>query len=362
MFSFYNGYTPVVQVKNTLFAGANTEQGFKSSYPAIANERTLERVYVIKGGSGSGKSTLMKKTASAAEKKGFTCQYYLCGSDPQSLDAVVIDGRIAILDGTAPHVRDMIYPGAASTLVDVSKFWTPAILEEKRDEIVSLLDEKAAAYDGAYEFLRCAGCVCRSILSLSEACFLREKAAGFIARFISRLPKPKGTSPIRTDYYSHGITMRGLYSTAPMHESTEITFAVEDYACTAPHFLTQLAEALTNAGYSIITTTLPIAGIITGIKIPEANAAVTTSAPTESDARIAMPRFTSREEYAKNRGQMKLEGAIYDSAVGEACCYLTRAAECHFAVEEIYKSAMDFDSLEKYGNSVRDDILTRLKK
>ncbi len=360
MFSFYNGYTPVSESKPTLFAGANTESGFKSSYQTIANERNLERVYVIKGGSGSGKSTLMKKAAAAAEKKGHTCHYYLCGSDPYSLDAVVIDNRIAILDGTAPHVRDMIYPGAASTLVDVSKFWDPAILEEKRGEIVALLDEKSAAYIGAYEFFRCAGCVCRSILSLSEACYLREKADGYIKRFISRLPKPTEPTPTRVDYYSHGITMRGLYRTEPAH--AEITFTVEDYACTAPHFLTQLAEALTNSGYSITTTTLPIAGIITSIQIPEANAAVTTYSPQEADVRIAMPRFTSREDYSKNRGRMKLEGAIYDSAVGEACTYLARAAENHFAVEEIYKSAMDFDSLEKYGNSVRDDILARLKK
>ncbi len=360
MFSFYNGYTPVNESRLTLFAGANTESSFKSSYPTIANERNLERVYVIKGGSGSGKSTLMKKAAAAAEKKGHTCAYYLCGSDPYSLDAVVIDNRIAILDGTAPHVRDMTYPGAASTLVDVSKFWNPAILEEKREEIVSLLDEKSAAYTGAYEFLRCAGSVCRSLLHLSETCFLREKAAGFITRFISRLPKPAEPTPTRTDYYSHGITMRGLYRTDPA--PAETTFAVEDYACTAPHFLAQLAKALTDSGYSIITTTLPIAGIITSIQIPEAKVTVTTSAPRESDARIAMPRFTSRENYTKNRGQMKLEGAIYDSAISEACTYLARAAETHFAVEEIYKSAMDFDSLEKYGNTVRDDILTRLKK
>ncbi len=361
MFSFYNNYTLLNDSAHTLFAGANTEQGFQSSYHIIADERKLERVYVIKGGSGSGKSTLMKKAASAAQKKGYSCACYLCGSDPDSLDAVVIDDRIAILDGTAPHVRDMIYPGAASTLVDVSKFWNPAPLEEHRQELTDILDEKSAAYDEAYNFLCCAGSVCRSILHNSNCIYLREKADGFIGRLISRLPKPAKTAyGSKVTLYSHGITMRGLYSTKP--RTAELTFAVEDYAVTAPHFLSHLAESLVKNRYSITVTTLPIAGIITRIFVPEAGVLFTTASPRETDSRIAMPRFTDREVFAEKRGQIKFEGEIYDSAINEACAYLSQAARCHFAVEEIYKSAMDFAALDKYGNSVRDDILARLKK
>ncbi|MBQ8334426.1 MAG: hypothetical protein IJX93_11715, partial [Clostridia bacterium] len=155
MKSIYDNWL-AVETGADYFAGANTPSGFQSSYDTIADESRLDRVYIIKGGSGTGKSTLMRKIGSAAEKRGTECRYYLCGSDPDSLDCVVIGGRIAVLDGTAPHVREMKVPGASSAIIDVSKFWDPAALEPHRHELEERAALKSAAYASCYRWLAAA--------------------------------------------------------------------------------------------------------------------------------------------------------------------------------------------------------------
>jgi ABC-type cobalamin/Fe3+-siderophores transport system ATPase subunit len=150
MKSVFDGYVSTQGFENddVFFAGANTDAGFRSSYAAIAAEESLERLYIIKGSAGCGKSTLMKKIAREAECEGHSVRYYLCGSDAESLDSVVIDGRIAVLDGTPPHSVDMIFPGAKSELVDLSRFLDTAALEREREAIVHHTTAKRRSMSG----------------------------------------------------------------------------------------------------------------------------------------------------------------------------------------------------------------------
>jgi len=153
----FEGYTELsTKGHETYFAGANTADGFKGCYDDIADENVLERLYIIKGGSGSGKSTLMKKIAGDAEDRGIHVVYYSCGSDPYSIDCIIVDGRIGVLDGTFPHVRDMKYPGATSELIDVSCFWDSTVLENACKEVVEHSVKKKECYASCYRMLSAA--------------------------------------------------------------------------------------------------------------------------------------------------------------------------------------------------------------
>ena len=124
----------------TYFAGANTKRGFVSAYPAFIDETVLTRVYVLKGGSGTGKSSLMKKCAERAVANGSSVTMLLCSSDPSSADAVILKGEhgaAAILDGTAPHITDPLFPGAVSEIVNLGEFWRPDALRNARCEITA---------------------------------------------------------------------------------------------------------------------------------------------------------------------------------------------------------------------------------
>ncbi|EOD00458.1 ATPase [Caldisalinibacter kiritimatiensis] len=87
-----------------VFPGGNTSRGFFSYYDYIIEE-DANRIFVIKGGPGTGKSSLMKKVAKVMLEKGYDIEYHHCSSDNDSIDGIVIPKlRVAMIDGTAPHV------------------------------------------------------------------------------------------------------------------------------------------------------------------------------------------------------------------------------------------------------------------
>ena len=127
--------------EKTYFAGANSGVGFVNLFGDFYEESSLDRLYIIKGGPGTGKSTFMRILAERAADAGAGAEYFLCGSDPSSLDAVVLSGggkRIAVIDGTSPHAYDAKYPGAVSAVLDFGSFWDKGILESERGRIISL--------------------------------------------------------------------------------------------------------------------------------------------------------------------------------------------------------------------------------
>ena len=341
------------------FAGANTEAGFRGSYGELADEDRLERLYVIKGGPGTGKSTLMKQAAGEAERAGCSVVRYLCGSDPESLDAVVFDGRIALADGTAPHPLEMRYPGASSSLVDLSRFWDERILSRESGEIRRLTEGKREAYREAYRYLSAAGRMEEELVSLAGACYDGDKAAAFAGRLVRRLRKEgkigrNGVGALRR--YSHAVTMRGLWQTDAVTVGTGEHYVIEDAMGIARLFMPRLAETLTEAGAEPVCGILPVGGGIAGIRAGNCSFAVGRA--VEGEIPIRMTRFVRPGE--GGRGRMRLTERIGAELMTAASDALSRAADCHFTLEEIYGSAMDYDRMAAYRREVTEQILDRL--
>ncbi len=363
MKSIYGGYTRVDTDGIAYFAGANTANGFEGLYSRIADERRMERVYIIKGGPGTGKSTLIRKVIDAAAKEGIAAERYFCGSDPESLDGAVLDGRIVLLDGTAPHVRDMSYPGVSSSLIDVSKFWDSGVLENARDEIIARCTAKSACWDSAYRWMRAADTVDGERLCHAEQCFDREKAAAYIGRFRKHLGKPETNESGHTEIrYTRAVTMRGRFYLPTFEHLAETVYAVSDmYGCAA-WFMELLAGSLASAGYDTVVSRLPVTGQVDGIFLPSRKLAVVTANPEPDHRMIHMTRFVNEEIPEGVRGQMRLAAKVEESCLTEALACLSRAADEHFALEEIYRRAMDFSALGRYTKKVCAEILERLKK
>ena len=121
------------------FAAANSADGFVCWFDRIFTPDTIDRCFIIKGGSGTGKSTFMKRLAAEGEKRGYEAEYYYCSSDPTSLDGLILIRKTmggeglrtaAVIDGTAPHTRDPILPGAAEEIINLGDFWDEGMLEK----------------------------------------------------------------------------------------------------------------------------------------------------------------------------------------------------------------------------------------
>ncbi len=361
MKSVFGGYVSASGIGrgDVYFAGANTGDGFRSSYCEIAREERLERLYIIKGSAGCGKSTLMKKVAASAESEGHGVKYYLCGSDAGSLDCVVIDERIALLDGTPPHSVDMLFPGAKSEIVDLSQFLDTPALEGEREAIVHHTDCKRGAYTAAYRYLTAAERVEDGIISLARTLFDSDKARAFAERFVRKLtPRKAGRGDV-SHRYSHAVTMRGLSRAESARDGWQ-TYTVRDSMRCAPLLMEILADTFAGAGCDVTLLHLPISNHVAGIELPCERISIVTHEVDGADGVINTARFVRDEVKASVRGEIRLAASVETSCMEAATECLAEAASHHFALEEIYSSAMDFKGADEVSDALCRDIMCRL--
>ena len=141
-----------------IFPGGNTPQGFYSYYNDILPQRKAEKIFCIKGGPGTGKSTLMKEVGNHFAEQGEDVDFLWCSSDPDSLDGIVLKKRrIALLDGTAPHVVDPQNPGAVDEILNLGEYWVSDEIRAQRGSVISCNERTSAMFQMVYGYLASAG-------------------------------------------------------------------------------------------------------------------------------------------------------------------------------------------------------------
>lgn len=361
MIGIYDGYGKIDNNKITYFAGANTGDGFVGSYADIANENKLERVYIIKGGPGSGKSTMMCNLAKTAENSGYPVEYYLCGSDPYSLDCVVIDNKITVLDGTFPHVKDMKYPGAKSTIVDLTKCWSDSVLEARNEEIINLAAGKSVVYASAYRYLKAADQIELDSCGIREKLFDSNKANAFATRFTKKLHKPYHSTGEIKHRYTSGITMRGAVRVQTLSDLAKTRYFVKDSFGTSADLMKLIYEKLKFSGYSLTVGHIPLVNTISEIYIEDASVTISALDLRDDSKIINAERFIFKDLLPKFKGNLKLSAKCREECVNAAKISLKSAAEYHFALEKIYVTSMDFEKLDAITTDLKKDILKRLR-
>lgn len=134
------------------FACANSCRGFVNQFPSVL--QGLERIFILKGGPGTGKSTLMRGIGEYFLNLGEGVEYIGCSSDTDSLDGVILrDRKVAVVDGTAPHVIEPDAPGALEEYVNLGIAWDSEKLIPYRKEILELKGQITREYQEIYRLL-----------------------------------------------------------------------------------------------------------------------------------------------------------------------------------------------------------------
>lgn len=137
-----------------VFPGCNTYKGFHSFYNYIISNDEANRIFCIKGGPGVGKSSFMKAIAKEFLNMGCDVELHHCSSDNNSLDGIVIkQAKVALLDGTAPHVVDPRNPGAVDEILNFGSFWNGEGFSLHRETIISLNKEIKEMFNSSYHCL-----------------------------------------------------------------------------------------------------------------------------------------------------------------------------------------------------------------
>ncbi len=344
----------------TYFAGANTAKGFVGAYPTLVQEGELDRLYILKGGSGTGKSTLIKACAARAHLSGAQVTMLLCSSDPTSADGVILTGkggrRIAVVDGTAPHTVDPVLPGAVGEIVPLGECWRTSVLTAARSEIEAHTGEKQAAYRLAYRYLAAYGEMAAASRSLLAGCILKDKMSAAVRRLTAGLLK--GTSYREEIRCTSAVSMQGLYRLPTFGELARRKISVLDAYGSADFFWDALRDAVSERRCTVYFAPAPgETDIPYEAYLPESGVAFCTAYDREEgDVAVNMQRFLDRRALSAVRGRLRFAARCREMLMEGALASLTRAREHHFALEEIYKTAMDFTAVGQIGDKIAGEI------
>lgn len=343
-------------MKEKYFAASNSKKGFVSYYGDAFG--SAERVYIIKGGPGTGKSYFMKQVASAAERSGYSVVYTYCSSDPESLDGILIDRRVALLDGTAPHAVEASLPGVRDELLDLGRFWRSDLLSKHFERVEALSKEKSLCYRRAYDCLAAAGDLSDAAERLIAPYVLSEKLNACVARILKALPDGKEYK--KTELATNSIGMRGERRFSTLEERANTVFFVNGMYGTAHIFLNAIIAEAERKKLSIRISRDPLMQ-----DRPDAvelcGELLFTSYKTEAVKALNMSRFLNMQGISEIKKEYKALKVAESAALECAKTALSGAAESHFALEDIYIACMDFEAKEKFTKCFIKELLLALK-
>ncbi|MBQ7338075.1 MAG: hypothetical protein IJW40_06435 [Clostridia bacterium] len=360
--------------RRAFFAASNSERGFISYYETLFRNQA-QLLYIIKGGPGTGKSRLMWDMVAAGESAGFAAELYFCSSDPTSLDAVILthaDGRSVIfLDGTAPHTMEACAPGVNEQLIDLGAFWSRDALLAHHDRIAALMEEKSARYTTAYRYLGAAGLCEKNIADAIAPALDRAALARLARRLVAgAMEKTAAAATLPPKCVcTNGLGMKGWAHLPTFETLAKRTCRLEschgvEYAVLAA----LLAEGRAKGARMTVSCHPVYPAYIDGIYFEDSRVAFLVDAPqdgtdaTEPEAAEQYRRLVKLRRLIKpalirgGRSALRAAKRQRDALVSAAEQALLHAATPHFALEEIYSGAMDFDAKETRSRALAHEV------
>lgn len=136
---------------------------------------------------------------------------------------------------------------------------------------------------------------------------------------------------------------------------------IEDAYETAPCLLTILAELCQAMQAPVLLSRHPINDRIVEIAIPALSLHLSIGDTGEgADKTICMQRFLQKDLLQSQKGAIRLTCRCMTELQSLAVEHFAVAGERHMALEEIYKSTMDFAKLRRDTTLLRKQILTEL--
>lgn len=352
------------------FLGANSPSGFYSLYPQLIPPESARAIYILKGGPGCGKSTLMRRVAEEMDRAGIEQEYILCSGDPESLDALLLPQlKIALVDGTAPHIVEPKYPGAVERYINLGECYDANALWERREELMASMTGYKGCYQRAYRCLEASAEIFEDIRATLLTKQLSDKLAKRAGGILSReLRKKKGVEAGRVKQRFLGaVTHKGLmclYDTA-LTQCPRIYELSDSYGL-AHELLVHLLAGATTGGWDVVACPDPMAPErLSHLLVPEKGIAFLTtgpglSLPKKPYRRVRLDAAVEENLLRRSRPQIRFAKKVSSALMEEAISCLDQAKCRHDALENIYNPYVDFQQVEETAKKVADEILAMI--
>jgi len=352
------------------FACANSCRGFINYFPSVL--RNMDRIFILKGGPGTGKSTLMKRIGWYFSEQGEPIEYIYCSSDSSSLDGIILrEKRIAVVDGTAPHVIEPTAPGACEEYVNLGVCWDREKLVPYREEILDLQGKIKKEFKEIY-----------SILAESKKIYDRwsgiyrenrdeeklEQVAESVQREIFRDLVPTGRTGMVTDRFFAALTPEGMvHYIENLTEGVGVRYFLKGAPGTGK---SELMKALLDAAekHGVVAEVYHScldADQIGLLVLRELDVCIFDAMPPwevfpSREGDIMVDLYTSviaSPTEDENQATLSLLLREYEDCMRDAGSHLARVHHLHDALEEYYIHAVNFNEIEQ----LTEDIITKIE-
>ncbi len=353
------------------FPGSNSPFGFYSYYDHIAGNRAL-RLFIFKGGPGVGKSSFMRYIGENFRNEGWEVEYHYCSSDHNSLDALVIpSARITFMDGTPPHNRDPVYPGALEEIINLGEYWDEHELIKYRDNIINLSRDIKNCFDLGYRLLFEAYGSYMQIKELLETkkpprdCFyLTKLVEGYFNKKSFVIPYKYEPRSL----FASAITPQGISHVIDsiVHPSLNV-YVIKGRECGifVKSGLNKIAQMAWERGYFVEKYHCPFdPEHLDGLIVPDLQIALFNGTSPYHDERFDLPGYNLFEVEINNNSCTPREKNYINDAyrrmdllINQAVEHFKMAKNNHDTLEEYYVNAMDYRRLE----FKREEIYQKVK-
>ena len=335
------------------FAAANGYDGFRSYFNEIFSPTDFERLYILKGGPGTGKSNFMKRIYEHFLNLGYECDAIFCSSDRHSFDGVIIygnNGKVGVLDGTAPHEVDARMPGAVDEIINLGVAWDSKGLFDRRYDIEVLVAEKKRRYENAYFFMRLAGDFYKKKKSRDTIADASDIYSNEIAKYTKTLMKNSGR--INKKYLLSCFSKDGYIS--DLAHSFRCQNRVSVYSEKGDEFayFDALVSVLRENGSDVIRFPSPLSDSLTdAVFIKESDTLIFMDRNKKVSADIVLSASKNDDSFSSFCAEQN--ALLLEKAKGE----FAAASESHFLLEKIYISHMNFDVID----TICKDIILKIE-
>ena len=354
------------------FLGANTPTGFCGYMPQSYDARAGWRVYIIKAGPGTGKSTFMRHILQRVLEtdSNAAAEEIYCSSDPDSLDGVIFHThKIAVFDGTAPHVLEPQYWGACESVVDLGGCADTDYLQAHAADIIAATDACRERHAQCREFLAAASAMLRNSRNTVRPFIDTDKVHRTAERIAAREFGKGGVASEQNRFLS-AVTPEGemvFYST--LKALCPRLYVIEDeYGAAGALLLARLRELALSAGEQLITCRCPLSpnDKIEHLLFPRTGLGFTLSNPWHRAdfpvwRHIHVSRFGDEEKIRSVRQRLAFNRRAAREMILEATDAAKEAKAIHDRMESYSSAAMDFKAADALCDKVTQQIIKQIK-